>query len=558
MKTAFFFAYFLFSIFIPMKGMIRGRASRGALLSWDHCMRLALLLLAALAACFPGLSSAGDGIIVYSHPANVGQLNPHMYSPNQMYAQEMVYEPLVMLGDDGLIHPCLAERWDISGDGLVYTFSLRQGVRFSDGEAFDAHAAVKNFEHIFANRSRHAWLELANTVDSFEAVDEHTLRITLKAPYYPALQDLSLPRPFRFLSPAAFPETGITRDGIKKPVGTGPWKLAETRLGEYDRFEPNDLYWAEPPKPAGMLVKVIPDPISRAMALQTGEIDLILGQGQISFDTFAALEANPAFTTRISKPVGTVAVAINSARFPTDDLAVRQALQHFVDKDALIAGVFLGAQPRADTLFPPDVPYCDVGLEPYTFDPAHAASILDEAGWTAPSGGVRRKDGRELAIDFCFVGNDAAQKAVAEVLQGQAARLGVRLNLVGEEEDSFYRRQKEGNFGMIVNTTWGPPFEPHAMLGSMQSPSHADYQAQRGLPMKADIDRDITLALRSVDPVERAALYKTVLTVLHEQAVYLPIHYAALLAAYPADRLEGVRFGPGKSKFPFEVFMKKD
>lgn len=521
-------------------------------------MRLILLFLAALAACFPGLSSAGDGIIVYSYPANAGQINPHMYSPNQMYAQEMLYEPLVMLGDDGAIHPCLAERWEISEDGLVYTFFLRQGVRFSDSETFDAHAAAKNFEHIFANRSRHAWLELANAVHSFEAVDASTFRITLKAPYYPALQDLSLPRPFRFLSPASFPGEGITRDGIKKPVGTGPWKLAETRLGEYDRFEPNEFYWGEAPKAAGVLVKVIPDPISRAMALQTGEIDLVLGQGQITFDTFAALEANPAFATLISKPVGTVAVAVNSARFPTDDLAVRRALQHLVDKDALIAGVFLGAQPKADTLFPPDVPYCDVGLEPYAFDPDRAADLLDEAGWEAPSGGVRHKDGRELAIDFCFVGNDAAQKAVAEVLQGQAARLGVRLNLVGEEEDSFYRRQKEGNFGMIVNTTWGPPFEPHAMLGSMRSPSHADYQAQLGLPMKADIDRDITLALGSVDPTERAALYRTVLTTLHEQSVYLPIHYAALLAAYPVGQLDGVRFGPGKSKFPFEVFVKKD
>lgn len=524
-------------------------------------MRIAIAFgIAALALC-AGICSAGEpaGTVVYSYPANVGPLNPHMYSPNQMFAQEMVYEPLVRLGDDGRIHPCLAERWEISGDGLVYTFFLRRDARFSDGTAFDAHVAAKNFEHILANRARHAWLELANVIESCEAVDEHTFRITLTSPYYPALDDLSLPRPFRFLGPAAFPDEGITRDGIKRPVGTGPWKLAETRLGEYDFFLPNEYYRSGAAGPAGVMVKVIPDPISRALALQTGEIDLVLGQGQITFDTFAALQANPAYETAISNPVGTVAAAINSARFPTDDLAVRLAIQHLVDKDALIRGVFLGSQPRADTLFPPTVPYCDLGLAAYPFDPDKAAKLLDGAGWTlAPGEAVRRKDGRALVVDYCFVGNDAAQKAVAEVLQGQAMRVGMRLNLVGEEEDSFYRRQKDGEFGMIVNTTWGPPFEPHAMLGSMRKPSHADYQAQRGLPMKDALDRDITQALRTVDADERAALYRRVLTTLHEQAVYLPIHYAALLAAYSRERLGGFCFGPGKSKFPFERFEKKE
>lgn len=309
----------------------------------------------------------------------------------------------------------------------------------------------------------------------------------------------------------------------------------------------------------GVLVKIIPDPVSRALALQTGEIDLVLGQGQIGFDTFAAMRADPAYATGVSRPVGTMAVAINSARTPTDDLRVRQAIQHLVDKDALIDGVFLGAQPRADFLFSPSVPYADIGLTPYRYDIDEANRLLDAAGWTLePGQTVRTRDGLPLVIDYCFVGNDAAQKAAAEVLQGMAARAGILLNLVGEEEDSYYRRQKDGNFGMIVNPTWGPPFEPHAMLGSMRSASHADYQAQLGLPMKARLDAAITSVMRSVDEAERAALYRDILTTLHEQAVYLPLHYAALLSVHRPDRLEGVHFGPGKSKYLFEDFRKKD
>ena len=507
---------------------------------------------------YAAASEAAGGTLLYSYPSNAGPLNPHMYSPNQMYAQEMIYEPLVSLGSDGLIHPCLAEKWEISDDGLTYTFHLRPGVVFSDGTPFDAEAVVENFRHIMANRKRHAWLDLSNRIADFQAVDTLTFKLILNTPYHPTLEDLSLPRPFRFLSPAAFPNTGITRDGIKKPVGTGPWKLKETRLGEYDLFERNELYWGDKATPDFVKALVIPDPISRAMALETGETDLVMGHGMITYDTFNAFRNNPAYETWISDPVGCVALAINSNRAPTDDLRVRQALQHLCDKDILVSGVFLGAHPRADTLFSPDVPYCDIGLIPYEYDTTKAAKLLDEAGWTLAAGDrFRKRGGRELAVDLCFIGNDAGHKALAEVLQGQGAAVGVRFNLVGEEEDSFLRRQKDGNFGMIVNPTWGPPFEPHAMLGSMRQPSHADYQAQSGLPMKEQLDRDITRVLETTDEAERAALYRSILTTLHEQAVYLPLHYGTLLAVYKKGTLVNFHFGPGKSKFPFEDYMKE-
>lgn len=495
--------------------------------------------------------------ITYSHFANSGPVNPHLYSPNQMFAQEMIFEPLVRLGDAGTVQPCLAESWQISEDGRTYLFSLRKDVMFSDGQPFDAKAVEMNFAAIMANARRHQWLGLTEKIDSFAAEDRYLFRLTLKSPYHPTLEDLSLPRPFRFLSPAAFGHDGQTRNGIKTPTGTGPWKLAEQILGERDVFVRNDSYWGKRPLPSGVTVKVIPDPVSRALALRTGEVDLIYGQGQIDFDTFNAMRNDPAYVTALSNPVGTTAVAIHCGRGPTRDPAVRKALQHLVDKAAICRAVFLDTQPMADTLFHPDVPYCDVGLKPYAYDPALAASLLDGAGWTrGEDGGVRSRDGEPLIIDFCFVGNDSAHKAIGEVLQGQFAAHGVRLNLVGEEEDSFYRRQRDGSFGMILNPTWGPPFEPHAMLASMRLPSHADYQAQLALPMKEEIDRNISRALDSMDETERRELYRQVLTTLHDQAVYLPICHQVLVAAYRQDGIKGFRFGAGRSKIPFEEYGK--
>lgn len=519
---------------------------------------LALLPLLLPAAFQAGPARAGQDTIVYSFMSNAGPLNPHLYSPNQMYAQEMLYEGLVDLGEDGSIVPALAESWEVSADGLEYRFRLRQGVRFSDGEPLDAEAVVKNFRAILANAGRHRWLPLVEHIEDFKAEGPLLFLLCLKAPYYPTLNDLALPRPFRLLSPAAFPEDGLTHKGIKKPVGSGPWKLAESRLGEHDLFTRNELHWGRAAQAGQVLVKVVPDPLSRAVALETGEIDLIYGLGQISYDTFNAFRANPAYATAISRPVGTLALAVNSAAGPTTELAVRLALQHALDRRAIVSGLYLGTQPEAPTLFSPDVPYCDLGLAPYALDPQKAAALLDEAGWLLPAGGkIRAKEGRPLSIDFCFVGNDASQKALAEAVQAQFARVGIHLNLLGEEEDSFFRRQREGRFGIIVNNTWGPPFEPHAVIGSMRHPSHADYMAQQGLPMKAELDAKITAVLATRGEAERRALYAEILTTLHEQAVYLPVCYFTLLEAHKKGRLEGVAFGPGRTKIPFENYRKR-
>jgi nickel transport system substrate-binding protein len=514
---------------------------------------LAVAVSFGFASCAKKSATVKD-TVVYSYPSNVGgPLNPHMYSPSQMFAQTMVYETLVKTNLDGTMGPCLAESWDISPDGTVYTFHLRQGVQFTDGEPFNSEAAVKNINAVMANAVRHAWLGITAKIKGCEADGEYDFKLILNSPYYPALDDLALPRPFTFLSPAAFPDDGDTSKGIKAPVGTGPWKLVETKLGEYDVFERNENYWGGKPGPAKVLVKVIPDPVTRALAFESGEIDLIYGQGQINFDSFARLKSGQGVNAAVSPPMGTVALALNSAKGPTKERAVRQALQHIANKKDIVQGVTLGTQIQAETYFAPIVPYCDIGLEPYVFDVSKAAAILDNAGWKIPAGKTtREKGGAPLVIDLCFVGNNAAQKAIAEVLQGQMHACGIMLNLVGEESDSFYRRQREGDFGMIFSDTWGPPYEPHAMVSSMLLPSHADYMAQIGLPGKARLDANIRAVFETTNVKKRQALYKDILTTLHSEAVYMPLYYNTLFEVHRDAELKNVRFGADKYHIHFE------
>lgn len=518
--------------------------------------RLASLALAAamsLPLCAAAIPAAAETTLNVAWPSNVGPLNPHLYSPNQMFAQAMVYEPLVRYSVDGKIVPWLAASWTISPDGRVYTFALRPGVKFSDGVPFDAVAVKKNFDAVLANAKRHAFLELIAQIDKVEVVDPLTVRFSLKHAYYPTLHDLAVVRPVRFLSPAAIPESGNTADGIKAPVGTGPWILAETKLGEYDLFRRNPNYWGEKPKYDALKIKVLPDINTRAVALETGQVDLVFGYGIISGDTFARFRAMPNFKTSTSQPMSTQMITLNSKRPPTDDLAVRKAVLASVNRAAILKGILYDMDKSADALFMPSAPYADVGLKAPAYDPKAAAKLLDDAGWTlAPGAKVRAKDGKPLEIDLAFVGNDAKQKAISEAAQADLARVGIRVNLVGEEENSIYSRQKDGRFGMIFGDTWGAPYDPHSYLSSMRAPSHADYQAQLGLPMKAEIDAKISQALVSTDDAERRGLFRWILTTLHDQAVYLPVAYSTLLEVH-RPTVDNVGFGGTKNDIPFEV-----
>jgi len=489
-------------------------------------------------------SATAAPTLTYSWPTNAGPLDPRGYSPNQMYAQAMVYEPLVRYTAEGTLEPWLATHWSVSPDGKTYTFTLRDHVQFSDGSPFNAAAAKANLDAVLANAKRHQWMELVSTLERVEAPDEHTLVLHLKHPYYPTLMELAQVRPLRFAAPDAKPGT---------PVGTGPWVLAQTRRGEYDRFERNEHYWGAKPAYGAVLVKVISDPDSRAIALQTGELDLIQGaEGEISPGTFVRLR-DAGFNTAISAPLATRTVAMNTGQAPTNELVVRQAINQAVDKDTIIAKVLHGLEPRADALFSSNMPYANIGLKALPYDPDHARQALDAAGWKIPAGKtVREKDGQPLSTELVFLGTSALQKSLAEIIQGELAKVGIEVKLRAEEEGSLVQRQREGRFGMIFADTWGAPYDPHSFVSSMRYPGHADYMAQRGLPMKDQIDHTIAEVLGQTDEAKRAEGYREILTTLHDQAVYLPVSYLTAISV-SAKGVDNVQFGSTLFDVPFEA-----
>ena len=485
--------------------------------------------------------------LIFVNYRDIRDLNPHLYA-GEMYAQSILYDTLVSITADGY-EGCLAESWDISEDGCTYTFHIRPNVLFSDGEKCDANAILANFNAILENRERHTWLEMMNLLVGVSAPDENTFVIEMSEPYYPMLTELGCIRPFAMISPSCM-INGSTKDGVNGHIGTGPYVLTDFVTDEYAVFERNENYWGEAPAIRKITVKVIPDNQTRIMALESGEIDLIFGKNMIDADAISQYLDSDKFTVGLSDPTSTRHIVMNTTHEILGDPAVRKALQHATDRRTISDGIFYGLEQPADTLYATTVPYCNVGLKPYEYSTETATQILDEAGWVLGSDKMRAKDGKQFALDLLYNSDSVTEKTIAEYLQSEYLKLGISMTIHGEEEQSYRDNMKAGNFDMVFNICWGMPYDPQSSLAAMRAPVYGDYAAQQGLEDKAEIDEAITKILTSTDEAERQELYKSVLTNLHEDAMYLPLTYECNKALY-TSALHGVHFGTDQYDVPF-------
>ncbi len=511
-------------------------------------------LFLGLGLCLPFIgyaNQANNNTLDYASTKDIRDINPHLYS-GEMAAQNMVFEPLVINTEHG-IKPWLAESWQISQDGKTYTFKLRQNVKFSDGEPFNAQAAKLNIEAVLDNYQRHAWLELVKEIEKVTALDEHTLELKLKNAYYPTLIELGLTRPFRFISPKVF-ISGKTKNGVNDYIGTGPWLLKRHSKNEFAYFERNPSYWGMQPKLNAVQWQVIPDRQTMLLALQKGDIQLIFGADgdMLDMESFQTLASSQDFTHLLSDPIASRTLVLNSSRAITKDVRVRQALSYAVDKTAIAEGIFNGSEVVADTLMARDVPYSNVDVKIYPYNLQKAQQLLDEAGWIqSTSGSIRTKEGQSLSLLLSYNINNAAEKEIAELLQADFKKIGVELQILGEEKQAFLDRQKSGEFDIQYSLSWGKPYDPASFVSSFRIPAHADYQGQKGLANKAEIDHMISELLITSDETKRKSLYQQLYTTLAEQAVYIPLTYSRTKALFN-KQLQGVGFNQSQYEIPFE------
>lgn len=314
-----------------------------------------------------------------------------------------VFEGLTRFAPDGSIVPALARSWEISEDGLTYTFTLNEGVTFHDGSAFDAEDVKFALDRINAEGSANAQKALYTSITSVEVVDPLTVRLTLKQPDGNLIYNLAWGD-----AVIVAPESA---DGNKtNPIGTGPFTFTNRVEGDSITLTKNQAYWGTPVQLESATFRFIADPTAAFAALQAGDVDSF--PNFPAPETVAQFENDPRFRVVIGATEGETILAINNAKPPLDNVKVREAIAHAIDRQAVIDGAMFGyGTPIGSFLSPANPDYVDLtGLSNY--DPEKSKALLAEAGITdltlslklPPVEGYARRGGEIIAQQLNAVG----------------------------------------------------------------------------------------------------------------------------------------------------------
>ena len=490
-----------------------------------------------------------DTTLVLAYPKDLGDMNPHtMTSP--MYAQDWVYDGLTALVN-GTIVPELAEKWDISEDGKTYTFHLRKGVKFSDGSDLTAELVKENIQDVINNKDGYSFLQCLEEIGTMDTPDDSTLILNLKNPCNSLLSDMSFNRPLTIAGKAAFPESGnIYKDGVKAPIGTGMWTVKEYVQDQYTVFERNEYYWGEKPSFQYVKVEVIPDMDTVVNALKAGEIHMYIDVNDgLSADAFYELK-ELGFGTQMAEGTQVTSLSLNTAGDTTGDVKVRQALEYATDNTVISQYVYGGLQKPASSYFADSIQLTRTGTQGYTYDPEKASEILEQAGWVLEAGSdYRVKDGAPLEVDMLYDTVFKNGKNIGLVLQEQYKKAGVKLNICEEDSQVFRKKWKEGDFDMILYSSWGGSYEPFATLAAMRSEGDKFSTVQKGMENKAELDKVMNETLSEIDEDKLKEDFTYIMESFKDQAVYIPLTVSSTLAVYD-NSLEGLDLTDGKDIMP--------
>jgi peptide/nickel transport system substrate-binding protein len=387
------------------------------------------LLLVTIAAALGSVTLGQDGPTRGGTLVVAYETEPHSLAPwrsgdaNAHRIYNALYDNLVEQGSDLQIEPGLAERWEVSDDGLTYTFYLRQGVTFHNGEPFDAEVAKWNMDR-WASPPDGYIFGLTSDVTLSEVVDEHTFRVHLGAPDVKFLIDLA--NKLRAVLPPGAVEAAGENFSFA-PVGSGPFRFDGWITDSEIRVVRNDDYWRtdeqgnQLPHLDGMVFRTLPDPSTRHTALITGEIDM---DTIVASENVADIETRDDLTIYNEPGVGYIALRLRSTQPPLDDVRVRQAIAWAVDREAVNDAAFFSLAFPGSTLYSPPTPGFDPDYEPYGRDLELARSLLEEAGYGN-------------GFDLQVIASSPVNQIIAEVLQANLAEVGIRVNVQLLERGSF-------------------------------------------------------------------------------------------------------------------------
>ncbi|GLX10976.1 ABC transporter substrate-binding protein [Microbispora sp. NBRC 16548] len=461
-------------------------------------------------------------------------------------------DSLVSLDTEGRIHPWLATKWTVSPDQKTYTFTLREGVKFSDGTPFDAEAVKANLDHIVnpATKSQLA----AGYIEPYkgtEVVDAHTVKVSFSRPYSPFLSALSTAY-FGIESPQSLKQP---QDALcKKVVGSGPFVIDEYVVQKGITYHRNPGYnWA--PEGAAhtgaayldkLEFKVVTEDSVRLGALTSGQVDGIASVPPVNVKQ---VKADPRLTILTRQaPGGNYSYYPNTASGPFADKRVRQAFRDGIDFATIVNNLYFGAfQPAAGPISPSTDGY-DKTLEGKAkYDPATANRLLDEAGWSAKDAqGYRTKDGKRLTIRWGLIKAAIREQrdTLAEQIQAEAKKIGFDVEFVAATVNDWIARYIKGDYD-LMDFSWqrADGDALRNLFDSANIPSPAKFGQNAARLSDKEIDGWLSDALDTTDQAERAELYAKVQQRVTGEAAVFPVYvFNYLLGA--SKKTHGIGWEP--------------
>ncbi|TVY08586.1 ABC transporter substrate-binding protein [Paenibacillus cremeus] len=456
------------------------------------------------------------------------------------------------------VQPGLAESWKVSPDGLVYTFTLRKGVKFHDGTDFNADAVVFNFNRWSDPKSPYKFqgdsfdyynsmfgIETARVIKEVKAVDANTVQFTLNKPQAPFLQNIAMPA-FSIGSPKAIQEK---KEKFKsEPVGTGPFVFKEWKRNDSITLEKNPNYWKQGlPKLNKVIVRTIPDNSARYTALQNNELDLIEG---VNPDDLKTLEANKNLQKVVRPSFNVGYLGFNLKKKPFDDPKVRQALNYAVNKKAIISAFFAGLAEPAVNPMPPSLWGYNKDIQDYPYDLEKAKALLKEAGY--PNG---------LPGEYTFYAMPVSRpympdgKKVAEAIQADFAKIGVKTKIASPEWATYLEDAKKGEKDDMYMLGWtGDNGDPDNFIYSLLDKDTVGGN-NRSFYASEELHPLLVEAQSATDKAKREELYKKAQVIIKKDAPWVPLVHSTPLMAAKAN-LAGFVPSPTGSEAYTDVYFK--
>ncbi len=446
------------------------------------------------------------------------------YDANDTLSQAVAksfYEGLYGFDKDMKMTPVLATGYEVSKDGLTYTFKLRSGIKFHDGTPFNAEAVKANFDRVTNPDNKLKRYNLYKNIAKTEAVNDLTVKFTLKEPFAPFVNSLTHPSGV-IISPTALKKYG--KDIAQNPVGTGPFKFVEWKPSDYMKVAKFDGYWQKGlPKVDSITWRPVPDNNTRTSMMQTGEAQFAFSVPPEAVET---LKKNANLDVVVAPSIIARYISMNVQQKPFDNPKVREALNYAINKEALAKVAFAGNAVPSEGVLPPGVQFA-TKLGPWPYDPAKAKALLKEAGYP---------NGFESTLWSAY--NHSTAQKVIQFAQQQLAQVGVKVTV---------RALEAGQRVAEVESAQDPAKAPVRMyyVGWSSSTGEADWAmrpllAGESMPPRGfntayynnpDVNAAIAKALVTTDEAERGKIYADAQQRIWKDAPWIFLNTEQLVSA---------------------------